>query len=123
MTVCGGLGVSCGIGSGRVNLNDLSRSSVNIQGPSAFYLHPATIPGGMHELAFPLALSDEFGFDLFQWFRELRLQKIMAHSTYGFLFSPAIELLSAMVPKVDHTLHGASHDALGCPLKPICILL
>ena len=61
--------------------------------------------------------------DLFQRLRELRLQKIVADSAYSFLFPPAIELLSAVVPKVNHPVYGASHDAIVYELKIILRLL
>jgi len=38
-------------------------------------------------------------------------QKIVANSAYRFVFPPAIELLGAAIPKVNPTLHAASHDA------------
>src|SRR5207253_7757424 len=65
----------------------------------------------MHQLAFPSSVSNEFGLDFFQWFRELRLQKIVADSAYGFLFLPAKQLRGAAVPRINSTLHCASHDA------------
>jgi hypothetical protein len=71
----------------------------------------------MYELAFPSAVSNEFGFDLFQRSREFRPQKIVADSSDRFLFPPAIELLGTVVPKVNYALHGASHDAVVYQLK------
>src|SRR5262245_27234406 len=122
-----GVGVSFGtnfaISKGRVNLNDCSRLFLKIQNPAAFYHHVVTISGGMHQLAFPSSVSNEFGLDLFQWFRELGLQKIVADSAYGFLFLPAIELLSAVVPKINYAVHGARHDAVVEDLKTILRLL
>jgi hypothetical protein len=47
----------------------------------------------------------------------------MADSAYGFLFLPAIELLGTAVPKVNSTLHGASHDAIVYELKKMLMLL
>jgi hypothetical protein len=41
----------------------------------------------------------------------------VANFAYGFLFPPAIELFGAVVPKVNGTVHGASHDAIVCELK------
>jgi hypothetical protein len=77
----------------------------------------------MHELAFPPSVSDEFGFDLFQWLRELRAQKIVANFAHSFVFPPTIERLGAGVPKVYSTLYRASHDAIVKTLKKIFILL
>src|SRR5262249_43251201 len=77
----------------------------------------------MHQLAFPSSVSNEFGLDLFQWLRELRLQKIVANSANGFLSPPAIEFLGAMVPKVNSTRHATSHDAVIDQLKNILRLL
>src|SRR5262249_52911539 len=77
----------------------------------------------MHQLAFPSSVSNEFGLDLFQWLRELRLQKIVANSANGFLSPPAIEFLGTMVPKVNSTLYAASHDAIVYELKKMLRLL
>src|SRR5262249_8384619 len=77
----------------------------------------------MHELAFPSSVSNEFGLDLFQWLRELRLQKIVANFANGFLSPAAIEFLGAMVPKVNSTLYAASHDAVVYELKKILWML
>jgi hypothetical protein len=87
------------------------------------YRHTGTISGGMHEFAFPPSVSDEFGFDLFQWLRELRAQKIVANLAYDFLFPPTIETLGAAVPKIYSTVHRASHNAIVKTLKKIFILL
>src|SRR5262245_2810673 len=77
----------------------------------------------MHQLAFPSSVSNEFGLDLFQRLRKLRLQKIVANSANGFLSPPAIEFLGAMVPKVNSTLYAASHDAVVHKLKKMLRLL
>jgi hypothetical protein len=79
--------------------------------------------GGVHELAFPPSVANEFRVDLLQRLRELRLQKVMANSAYGFFFLPTIEALGAAVPKVYSTLYGASHDAITYALQQISILL
>jgi hypothetical protein len=47
----------------------------------------------------------------------------MANFAYDFLFPPAIELLGTVVPKVNYTLHGASHDAVIYELKNLLRLL
>jgi hypothetical protein len=47
----------------------------------------------------------------------------MADFAYGFLFSPAIELLGATVPKVYSTVDGASYDASVYAFKKIVTLL
>src|SRR5262249_31213873 len=65
----------------------------------------------------------ELGFDLFQWLRELRLQKIVANRNCGFHFHPTVEFLRAAVPKVNSTLHRASHDAVVDQFKNILWLL
>src|SRR5215475_1969376 len=104
------------IGS-RVNLNYLSGLFREIQSPPALYRHPAAISGGMHKLAFPSSVSKEFGFDLFQWFRELRLQEIVANFAYSFLFPPSIKLFGAAVPKLDCAFNGAGHHAIVYKIK------
>jgi hypothetical protein len=77
----------------------------------------------MYELAFPSSILNELGLDLFQRFRKLRLQKIVADSAYGFLFPPAIELRGAAIPRVNSTLHRANHDAIVYELKKTLRLL
>src|SRR5262245_33246039 len=102
-----------------VNLNQRSKLFLELQRPPAFYHHAATFSRSMHQLAFPSSVLNEFGLDLFQWLRELRLQKIVTNSANGFLSPPTIEFLGAMVPKINSTLYAASHDAIVYELKKI----
>jgi hypothetical protein len=88
----------------------------------AFDHDAAAVSPGVHELPFPLSSSNQFGFDFFQRFRELRLQKIVADSAYGFLLPPTIEPLSALVPKVNYPAQRASHDAILCELRMVMLL-
>jgi hypothetical protein len=94
-----------------------------IQDPPALYHHAAAISVSVDEFAFPLSVANEFGVDLLQRLRELRLQELVANSAYGFLFLPTIQLLGVAVPKVYSTFYGASHDAIIYALQKILILL
>jgi hypothetical protein len=117
-----GLHVSFAIGRGCINLNHWSGLSAGFEKPMAFYHDAIAVSRGVHELPFPSASPNQFGFDLFQRFREFCLQKIVANSAYGFFFPPTIEPLSALVPKVNHAVQGAGHDAIVCELKIIMLL-